>query len=324
MKNTQPFVMVNNDLLATTRLNSTQKLFISYILGWQKNNLTCKMTNNNLATHFGMKYAGIRSMLNKLNTYKFFETTQYGNTNENSTWTSGHEIKVDEAKLIEFLNAGKTDKKILEEKEDYIEISKSETEKNFDIDEVEQQQNVERVNVIRECVKSLRPIELLMTEKGYMSLSEQDTSSKFLKLLEENTHFDNECIVEMENNTSTILKSLQALESLLDLQFKESEQLKEEEEEEEEEIVTADLVELEPVTQYNDSDMINVKNIMKDIGFTGDEIDLAINHFKTDNVTFYKFSYYIVGLSFAQKNEDYSGILISQDQLTMIGKMSIY
>jgi hypothetical protein len=121
MKNTQPFVMVNNDLLATTLLNSTQKLFISFILGWQKSNLTCRMTNRNLAEHFGMKYAGIRSMLNKLNTYKFFETTQYGHNNDNSSWTSGHEMRVDEEKLIEFLKTGKSEKKVDEEIEGEIE-----------------------------------------------------------------------------------------------------------------------------------------------------------------------------------------------------------
>ncbi|MNQ11540.1 hypothetical protein D3C85_244290 [compost metagenome] len=101
------FVMVNNNLLSNTTLSSTQKLFISFILGWQRSELTCRMTNRNLASHFGMKYAGIRSLLNKLNKLDFFETTQFGHAVENSNWTSGHEMKVDEAKLIEFLKPKK-------------------------------------------------------------------------------------------------------------------------------------------------------------------------------------------------------------------------
>ena len=104
------FVMVNNNLLSNTTLSSTQKLFISFILGWQRSELTCRMTNRNLASHFGMKYAGIRSLLNKLNKLDFFETTQFGHAVENSNWTSGHEMKVDEDKLIAFLNSDMSEK----------------------------------------------------------------------------------------------------------------------------------------------------------------------------------------------------------------------
>jgi hypothetical protein len=104
MNTNRNFTIVGNDLLASTKLNSTQKLFISYILGWQKNNLSCKVTNNNLASHFGMKYAGIRTMLNTLNKMDFFTTTQYGYRNEKGIWTSGHEIRVDEKELNEFLS----------------------------------------------------------------------------------------------------------------------------------------------------------------------------------------------------------------------------
>nr|WP_315142017.1 hypothetical protein [uncultured Flavobacterium sp.] len=100
----QNFVQVNYDLLATKKLNSTQKLFISYIIGWQKNNLICKETNNNLASRFGMSYSGIRTVLNDLNKYDFFDSVQKDYNRENGT--SGHEITVDEAKLKLFLNEG--------------------------------------------------------------------------------------------------------------------------------------------------------------------------------------------------------------------------
>ena len=98
----QNFVQVNYDLLATKKLNSTQKLFISYILGWQKNELICRETNNNLASRFGKKYSGIRGILNDLNKYDFFQAVQKDYNGENGT--SGHEITVDETKLKLFLN----------------------------------------------------------------------------------------------------------------------------------------------------------------------------------------------------------------------------
>ena len=307
------FIMVNNDLLANQLLSSTQKLFLSYILGWQRSERTCTMTNRNLASHFGMKPAGIRSMLNKLNKHDFFVTTQYGHTENNSKWTSGHEMLVDEVQLSQFLQATKT--KNINKSIICKDIIVADSENNDDSKSFKQHN---RLNVIKECIKSLRPIELIMIRKGIMTIEEGDASNKLLKLLDQKMHFDDESIEEMEKNAIAILESLQALENSLDLQFENSEQ------EKADEIVTGNLAELEHVTQYNDADMINVNDIMQYLSFTNDEIKLVISYFKTDTVTFYKFSYYIVGLSFAQKNEDYKGVLISQDQLNLIGKMSIY
>lgn len=101
----QNFVQVNYDLLATKKLNSTQKLFISYIIGWQKNGLICRESNNRLASRFGMSYSGIRTVLNDLNKHDFFDSVQKDFNGENGT--SGHEITVDEAELTLFLNDGK-------------------------------------------------------------------------------------------------------------------------------------------------------------------------------------------------------------------------
>lgn len=100
-KQNENFVMVNRDLMASKRLSSTQKLFVSYILGWQKNNLICKETNNNLASRFGMEYSGIRSLLRELNKRDFFKSKKIDYNETNST--SGHEITVNESKLLKFL-----------------------------------------------------------------------------------------------------------------------------------------------------------------------------------------------------------------------------
>lgn len=110
-KNNQNFVQVNYNLMANTKLNSTQKLFISYIIGWQKNNLICKETNNNLALKFGMKYGGIRSLITSLNKFKFFNAVSFDF--DKSTNTSGHEITVDEIKLEEFLYPEKASKETI-------------------------------------------------------------------------------------------------------------------------------------------------------------------------------------------------------------------
>lgn len=105
-KNKQNYVQVNYNLLATTELNSTQKLFISYIIGWQNNKLICRETNNNLASKFGMKYSGIRSLLSSLNKFDFFKSESFDF--DKTTSTSGHQITVDIFKLEEFLSPEKT------------------------------------------------------------------------------------------------------------------------------------------------------------------------------------------------------------------------
>ena len=96
------FLQVDYDLLSTTQLHSTQKLFIAYILGWQRNELKCRETNNNLATRLGMKYSGIRTLIRELNKFEFFQSISFDYNESNRT--SGHEMKVDESKLKAFLN----------------------------------------------------------------------------------------------------------------------------------------------------------------------------------------------------------------------------
>lgn len=100
-KKDKNFLKVTYDLLATTKLSSTQKLFISYIIGWQKNGKICTETNNNLAMKFGMKYSGMRSVITELNKLDFFKSVQ--KDYDEKTTTSGHEITVDVDKLDVFL-----------------------------------------------------------------------------------------------------------------------------------------------------------------------------------------------------------------------------
>lgn len=104
-KQKKNFVKVTYNLLATTKLSSTQKLFISYIIGWQKNGKVCFETNNNLALKFGMKYSGIRSVITELNKRDFFKSKS--KDYDKKTGTSGHEITVDVDKLEKFLGLEK-------------------------------------------------------------------------------------------------------------------------------------------------------------------------------------------------------------------------
>jgi len=97
----QTFLQVDYNLLATKKLNSTQKLFVSYIIGWQRTGKICFETNKTLATKFGKEYGGIRSVLSSLNKFEFFKSVSKDYNKKNST--SRHEITVNIDKLEAFL-----------------------------------------------------------------------------------------------------------------------------------------------------------------------------------------------------------------------------
>lgn len=98
----QKFLQVDYNLLSTKKLNSTQKLFVSYIIGWQRTGKVCFETNRTLATKFGKEYGGIRSVLSSLNKFDFFKSA-IKDYDEKSR-TSGHEITVNVDKLEKFLD----------------------------------------------------------------------------------------------------------------------------------------------------------------------------------------------------------------------------
>lgn len=217
----QNFVQVNYDLLATKKLNSTQKLFISYIIGWQKNGLICRESNNRLASRFGMSYSGIRTVLNDLNKHDFFDSVQKDYNGENGT--SGHEITVDEAELTLLLNDGK--------KENDNSPTKPTAKPNV--------------------------------QPESESIAEDATQD--------------EMKIESEENPS--------------------------------------------ILQYHNSDIVNVKNTMIDLGFSNDDADIFRAKIKSENVTFEEFSYIFIGITLGQKKDGYVGIRISEDQYELFKKM---
>jgi len=222
----QNFVQVNYDLLATKKLNSTQKLFISYIIGWQKNELICKETNNNLASRFGKKYSGIRVVLNELNKYDFFDSVQKDYDEKNGT--SGHEITVDETKLKLFLNDAE------KEKDD----------------------------------SSTKPLAEPIAEP----IAEPETES-----VEDDKDSLDEFEIESEQNPSTL--------------------------------------------QYHNSDVVNVKKTMINLGFSNDEAEDFRTRINKENVTFERFMSFFFATISTQKSEGYEGVIISEDQYKLFTKM---
>ncbi len=99
---TPTFIKVSNDLLRSNKFNSTQKLFISYVLGWQANKLTCFESNQSLADAFALKVSGIRELIKGLNKFDFF-TVEIKNPTNMGKWASQHEIRIDENKLMKYL-----------------------------------------------------------------------------------------------------------------------------------------------------------------------------------------------------------------------------
>lgn len=139
----QNFIQVEHDLLASTKLDSTGKLFIAYILGWQKNDKICRETNNSLAKRMGLKHSGIRSLLKRLNKFDFFQSTAIDFDSESRT--SGHIITVDESLLKSFLNGTVNDSKKNGQKENGLPIQDSSKTKENTLEEDLLKSNSEQV-----------------------------------------------------------------------------------------------------------------------------------------------------------------------------------
>jgi hypothetical protein len=210
MKN---FVKVNYNLLATTKLSSTQKLFASYIIGWQKNGKICFETNNTLALKFGMKYGGIRSLLRELNKHDFFKAIK--KDYDERTGTSGHEITVSIDLLENFL------------------------------------------------LPDEKPNEIVST---------------------------NEKSIEKLNSESF-------------------------------ETPTLEQDELKSIPIYQDSDIIDIEEIMNILNFKETDIREFKKEFKTAKVTFEDFQYYFCSIALTQNKEYHKGIIISEEQKDRFNNM---
>lgn len=100
------FLKISNELLASAEITSSEKIFFSYIIGWQTNGKVCFESNSSIAKNLGMKVSGLRSLIRRANKkYDFFQSTQFDiELKRSDNTTSKHEIRVDVELLKEFLN----------------------------------------------------------------------------------------------------------------------------------------------------------------------------------------------------------------------------
>ncbi|GEC72246.1 hypothetical protein SAMN05443543_103359 [Flavobacterium flevense] len=212
-KQMKSFVKVDYNLLATTKLSSTQKLFVSYIIGWQKNGKICFETNKTLALKFGMQYGGMRSVITTLNKFDFFKAIK--KDYDERTGTSGHEITVSIDLLEKFLQPDE------------------------------------------------KPNEIV----------------------------------------STKAKSIEELNS----EFYVTPTLKQDE--------------LKSIPTYQDSDIIDIEEIMNILNFKETDIREFKKEFRTAKVSFEDFQYYFCSIALTQNKEYHKGILISEEQKDRFNKM---
>ncbi len=91
--------------MQSTKLNSTDKLLISIVLGWQYTNKVCYETNKALAFQLGLEVDGLRTAIKRLNKLPFFNSIRGEVTNEYGRIISDHTITIDEKALESFLSA---------------------------------------------------------------------------------------------------------------------------------------------------------------------------------------------------------------------------
>jgi hypothetical protein len=106
-KNQKTFTKVNDSLrrISVQEINSTQKIFFAYIIGWQEKGKTLTAKNKYIADQLGLTESGIRKVISTSKKFDFFSSKQLGNKKGENGYTSTHEIKIDIDKFNEYLKS---------------------------------------------------------------------------------------------------------------------------------------------------------------------------------------------------------------------------
>lgn len=105
------FTMINDNLLSTpvSKITAQQKIFISWILRFQKNGLECFATNKTIGETLGMTKDGVKSLIKSCShSFPFFTCTP--STRENGV--PFHIISIDVEMLFKFISEDKPVTKI--------------------------------------------------------------------------------------------------------------------------------------------------------------------------------------------------------------------
>jgi hypothetical protein len=104
MKTLNQFTQLPFSIMASTKLTSTQKIIISYVLGWQNENKVCFESNSTLASRFGMKLYDIKYQIKLLNKLPFFTSKETSRYNESGAWQNSKQMTINEQLLETFLS----------------------------------------------------------------------------------------------------------------------------------------------------------------------------------------------------------------------------
>lgn len=103
LRDSETFTQLPTLLRKTPRLSDTQKIFISYVLGYQDKNLICFESNETLAENLGKTEASLRKQITKLNKLPFFKSEDDSKPNEFGKWKTGKLTTVDKKLLFDWL-----------------------------------------------------------------------------------------------------------------------------------------------------------------------------------------------------------------------------
>lgn len=110
IENKQTFTKVTDSLrrISVQEINSTQKIFFAYIIGWQEKGKTLTAKNKYIADQLGLTESGIRKAISNSKKFDFFSSKQLGNKKGENGYTSTHEIKIDVDKFEKYLKLNRS------------------------------------------------------------------------------------------------------------------------------------------------------------------------------------------------------------------------
>ena len=175
------FIKTSTKLAQSTKLNSTQKLFISYILGWQDNNKVCFASNNQIAFELGLEYEGVRSVINRLNKpeFGFFNVSKTTFTTEYNNVVSKHELRIDEIKLNEFLESSSIETKPKVKKTVSKKSKPVITEEVKPVEEIEEVILIEEISLVEEGLEVIENKSQSLTDFNFKSYLKSQAHKNF-------------------------------------------------------------------------------------------------------------------------------------------------
>ena len=210
LKIKETFTMVDNNLLSTpiSKITAQQKLFISWILGWQKENKECFASNKTIAETLGLSKEGVKSLIKSCSHSfpTFFDCTP--DTRDNGV--PFHTITINLEELMKFLIEGKPVNKIKRRNKPSTENKTTESNITTEVIEEDIEEEIESEIEYKE-----EKYDLFNLVRNYITIDDIDGVDKIKDYMQSSLSSGYFTIKQIKNGLDIIKKDEDVTEELI-------------------------------------------------------------------------------------------------------------